>query len=90
LGHWGRVWPEADSTATDIETLLGDMLAGQHRNPVRVVAFNVSEGWSRDASKDVAQELRRRLDLGGLDTPASLEEFLERHDWRRVTTRAPF
>jgi hypothetical protein len=48
LGHWGHVWPEADSTATDLETMLTDMLAGQHNNPIRVVAFNVGEGWSRD------------------------------------------
>jgi hypothetical protein len=80
LGHWGCVWTEADSNATDLETVLSDLLAGQHRDPVRVIAFNLSEGWSRDVSDDVARELRRRLDLDRLDTPASLEDFLEEHE----------
>jgi hypothetical protein len=86
LIHWGRVWTEADSNATDLETVLSDLLAGQHRNPVRIVAFNASEGWSRDASEDVAQELRRRLDLDRRDAPEGLERFLERHEGTRQLT----
>jgi hypothetical protein len=78
LGHWGRVWTEADSEATDRETLVRDMLAGQHRNPIRVVAFNVSQGWSRDVSDTIAQELRRRRDLEGLELPAGIADFVER------------
>src|ERR1700761_994588 len=78
LGHWGHVWTEADSEATDLETMLTDMLAGQHRNPIRVVAFNVAEGWSRDVSNTIAQELRRRCDLEGLELPTSIAGFVER------------
>jgi hypothetical protein len=32
------------------------MMTGQYRDPVRVVGFNTSEGWSRDVSEDVAWE----------------------------------
>jgi hypothetical protein len=31
------------------------------------IAFNIAEGWSHDASEDVAQELRRRCDLQFVD-----------------------
>jgi hypothetical protein len=62
------------------------MLAGQHRNPVRVIAFNVAEGWSRDASEDVAQEHRRRLDLDHRETSESLQDFLERLEEQRQLT----
>jgi hypothetical protein len=79
LGHWGRVWTEADSVSTDLESLLTAMLAGEHPNPVRVVAFNISEGWSRDVSEDVARELCRRLDFDRRTGPPSLQDFLERH-----------
>jgi hypothetical protein len=41
-GHWRRVCTEADPVR---------LTARQHRNAVRVVAFNVSEGGSRDASE---------------------------------------
>ena len=34
LGHWGRVWPETNSHATDLETMITDMLDGQHGNPI--------------------------------------------------------
>jgi hypothetical protein len=39
------IWREADSDETDRETVLSDQLSGQYRNPARVIAFNVSEGW---------------------------------------------
>jgi hypothetical protein len=48
---------------------------GQYPNPVRVVAFNTAEGWSRDISADVAEELRRRCDLQLREIPPSLEDF---------------
>ena len=79
LGHWGHVWTEADSEATDLETMLTDMLAGQHRNPIRVVAFNVAEGWSRDVSGDLADEIANRCALDGFDVPPFLDTFVDRH-----------
>jgi hypothetical protein len=51
-----------DAEDTDRETVIGDLLDGQYKNPVRVVAFNTAERWSRDVSADVAYELRQRCD----------------------------
>jgi hypothetical protein len=89
LDHWGRVWTEADSGSTDLETLLSDMLAGQRRNPVRVIAFNTAEGWSRDVSADIAIELRRRCDLQQRDIPATLQNFVHRHPGDRSQLSLP-
>jgi hypothetical protein len=50
-------------------------LTGQFNNPVRVVAFNTSEGWSRDVSEDVAREVLRRL--GGRRLADSSRNFVE-------------
>jgi hypothetical protein len=36
----GRAWREADYEATDLETVIRDLLTGQYSNPIRVVAFN--------------------------------------------------
>lgn len=63
LGRLGRVWREMDPDKTDRETVIRDLLDGQYSNPVRVVAFNTAEGWSRDASEDIADALRRRCEL---------------------------
>jgi hypothetical protein len=51
---------------------------GQYNNPVRVIAFNTTEGWSRDVTEDIAQEIRRRCDLRMTDPSPSLESFLAR------------
>jgi len=80
LGQLGRVYRETDAEAADLETVILDLLEGQYKNPVRVVAFNTSEGWSQDVSGDIAQELRRRCDLQMRDVPSNLEDFVERHD----------
>jgi hypothetical protein len=47
-------------------------MSGQYDDPVRVVAFNISEHWSEDASEDVAREIMHRLDLAGGALPSSL------------------
>ena len=71
LGRLGRIWPEADAEATDVETVITDLLTGQYSSPVCVVAFNTAERWSEDVSEDVARELRRRCDLQMRELPST-------------------
>ena len=80
LGSLGAVWREADAEATDLETVITDLLTGQYSEPVRVIAFNTAERWSQDVSEDVAHELRRRCDLQLRDVPSGLQDFVERHE----------
>jgi hypothetical protein len=90
LGRLGRIWPEADAEATDLETVITDLLTGQYSSPVRVVAFNTAERWSGDVSEDVAEEIRRRCDLQMRELPVSISDFVERHeghDRRQLTLR---
>jgi len=75
----GRAWRETGEHDTDYETLIRHLLEGQCNNPVRVVAFNTDEGWSRDVSDDVADELRERCAQRGA-VPDFLVYFLEAHD----------
>jgi len=78
----GRAWREADVEATDRETVILDLLEGQYKNPVRVVAFNTVEKWSQDVSADVAHELRRRCDMQLRDVPFFLQDFVDRYEGR--------
>jgi hypothetical protein len=82
FGRNGRAWPETDVEATDLETVIVDLLEGQYKNPVRVVAFKTAEKWSQDVSADVAQELRRRCDLQMRDVPFYLQDFVDRYEGR--------
>jgi hypothetical protein len=43
------------------ETVIRNLLSGGFNNPVRIIAFNTAEGWSRDVTVDIADELRLRL-----------------------------
>jgi hypothetical protein len=61
--------------AAPLESIIDDLLTGQFNNPLRVVAFNTSEGWSRDVSEDVAREVVRRL--AGRRLAASSRKFVE-------------
>ena len=60
-GRLGRAWRETDEEDTDRETLIRDLMDDQYGNPVRIVAFNTAQGWSRDVTMDIADELRRRF-----------------------------
>src|ERR1700709_836386 len=82
LGKSGRVWREADLEDTDLEAVILDLLEGQYKSPVRIVAFNTAERWSEDVSGDVAQELRRRCDLQRRDVPFFLQDFVDRYEGR--------
>ena len=79
-------WRESHVERTDFETVITDLLHGQYSNPVRVIAFNTAEGWSRDISEVVALELRVRCDSQGRELPESLQQFVERYESARART----
>jgi hypothetical protein len=59
--RYGRAWRETDADAADRETLISNLLSGEYSKPVRIIAFNSVEGWCRDVTADVADEVRRRV-----------------------------
>jgi len=67
---------ETDAEATDRETLIRNLMDGQYGYSARIVAFNTAEGWSRDVTVDIADELRRRFAEYD-EVPRSVQEFLE-------------
>ena len=77
LGKFGRVFVETDISRADRETTLNNLYMHQYNDPVRVIAFNTQEGWSRDVSSDFAFDLLRRADLEGVELSGALAEFVE-------------
>jgi hypothetical protein len=53
-------------------------LSGQYERPLRIVAFNITEGWARDLSTELAQEALAQAEQSGYEVPRSLREFVER------------
>ena len=90
FGKIGRAWRETDLEATDVETVIQDLLEGQYQNPIRVIAFNTAERWAEDVSEDIARELRRRCDLQLREIPSTLQDFVARYegqDHRQLSLR---
>ena len=80
--HAGCAWRETDEQDTDRETVLRDIIAGQYAHPLRIVAFNAIEGWSRDATEDIANALADRAEREGLDLSPALQAFVQANSSR--------
>ena len=76
-GRLGRVWRETDEERTDRATVIADLMEGQYSSPVRVVAFNTAEGWSRDVSEEIADEIAQAFAQRDEDVPGGLKDFVE-------------
>ena len=57
FGRDGRAYRETDAAEADRATMIRNFISGQYDKPVRVIAFNTAEGWSRDVSEDIAYEV---------------------------------
>jgi hypothetical protein len=52
FGNSGRAYRETAEEAADFNTVVDDLMAGQFNNPIRVIAFNLSEGWFKRVAKE--------------------------------------
>jgi hypothetical protein len=75
-GGCGLAWSEADVADTGRPMLIRNLLEGLYFAPVRIVAFNTAEGWSRDVTDEIAAELAC-ADLG--EMPPSIADFIADH-----------
>jgi len=60
FGPSAQVWRETNNAEADLAALIRDMLDGQYEDPIRIVAFNTAQGWSRDVTDEIASELHQR------------------------------
>ena len=85
---------ETDTAAADRETIIRNFISGQYETPVRVVAFNTAEGWSRDASEIAHEVLDRVIETRTSHSRDSLSRldlvprpFERLHDCLRLSDR---
>jgi hypothetical protein len=79
FGNSGRAYRETAEEAADFNSIVDDLMAGQFNNPIRVIAFNISEGWSRDVSDQVARELLERVAKEDKWLARAARRFVELH-----------
>ena len=78
-GQHGRAFVKTDIAEADRQTVLRNFLSGQYSNALRVIAFNTAEGWSRDVSKDIADELLQRACDADENLGKDTKRFIDRH-----------
>jgi hypothetical protein len=79
FGSQGSVYRETEVERTDLETIIEDLISGQFNDPIRVIAFNTLEHWSRDVSAEIADEIQTRCDIEGAAVPEHVRDFVEVH-----------
>jgi hypothetical protein len=79
LARLGNACRETEIERTDFETIIDDFLSGQFNDPVRVVAFNTLEHWSKDVSREIAAEIQTRCDIEGAAVPEHIQDFVAGH-----------
>jgi hypothetical protein len=57
FGNSGRTYRETAEGAADFNTVVDDLMAGQFNNPVRVIAFNISDGSRKEISRSPVQHV---------------------------------
>jgi hypothetical protein len=79
FGDLGRAFRETDLAEADHDTIVRNMISGEYRNPLRVIAFNTVEGWSRDVSEDIANEVLDRTDYTDATLGVGTRRFIDNH-----------
>jgi len=79
FGKLGKAYVETDTAEADRETVIRNLLSGQYSNALRVVAFNTAEGWSRDVSEDIANEVLERAFDADENFSEDTKRFIDRY-----------
>jgi hypothetical protein len=79
FGQWGRAFRETDLAEADLGTIVRNMISGEYRDPLRVVAFNTVEGWSRDVSEEIAYDVLDRAFDADTTLSVGAKRFIDRH-----------
>jgi hypothetical protein len=79
FGDLGRAFRETDLAEADLNTIVRNMISGEYRDPLRVVAFNTVEGWSRDVSEEIAYDVLDRAYDADATLSVGAKRFIDRH-----------
>jgi hypothetical protein len=89
FGTSGLAYVEIDPAEADITTIVQNLLHGQYEVPLRVLALNANEGWSRDVSEAIAAKVRDVADHEGIELTSGTSAFVEDHIGRVIQPSFP-
>jgi hypothetical protein len=80
---------EYDPAEADATTVVRNLLQGQYDRPLRVLALNADEGWSRDVSEAIAAKVWDVVEHEGRELTSGTLAFVEAHVGRLVQPTLP-
>jgi hypothetical protein len=79
FGDFRLAYVETDMIRANRETIIRGFVSGLYGDALRVVAFNVAEGWSRDVSEEIAVDLLDLAFNAEIAFAESTKRFIDRH-----------
>jgi len=89
FGRAGLAYVETDPAEADATTVTQNLLYGRYGKPLRVVALNVSENWSRDVSEAMAYRVREIAQREHYELTKGTLDFIEAHLGRVMQPTLP-
>ena len=89
FGRAGLAYIETDPAEADATTVVQNLLHGRYGWPLRVIALNVDEGWSRDVSEAMARKVREIAEREDYELTEGTLAFMEAHSPRIVQPTLP-
>jgi hypothetical protein len=89
FGRAGLAYVETDPAEADATTVIQNLLYGRYGEPLRVVALNVSESWSRDVSEAMAYRVREIAEREHYELTQGTLDFIEAHMGRVMQPTLP-
>jgi hypothetical protein len=81
--------PTSRQTRRSGQAIIRNFISGQYGNALRVVAFNTAEGWPRDVSEDIANEVLERAFDADDNLSEDTKRFIDRQPRARNGPRHP-
>lgn len=79
FGRAGLAYVETDPNEADATTVVRNLLYGRYGEPLRVVAVNVEEGWSRDVSEAIAYKVQQIARQDDVELTDGTIAFIDAH-----------
>ena len=78
-GPPGRARRKLEVERTDLETIIVSLVDGHFNDPIRIVAFDPNAHWSKDVSRELAEEIQTRCDIEAMPVPEHIQDFVRIH-----------
>lgn len=78
FGKIGRAFLETDPDRAGREQIVQDIMGGQTGNVLSILEVNPAEGWARDVTEDVANEIYDRCIRKGAEPASGAIDLMDR------------